>query len=113
MFPGETPGAATPDLSAALEQLWQKFLPQIEERIEILERAAAALSAGQLTPELRSEAHAAAHKLVGSLGTFGLADGSTLAREAESTYQDNLSLMNATHLADIVARLRTFVASRS
>ncbi|MGA7258829.1 MAG: hypothetical protein WBX09_19430, partial [Terracidiphilus sp.] len=62
---------ATPSISALLDQLWLKFRPQIEERVAVLEQAAAALAQGNLSPALCAEAQSAAHKLAGSLGTFG------------------------------------------
>jgi HPt (histidine-containing phosphotransfer) domain-containing protein len=67
----------------ALNRLWAQFLPQIEERVATLERAAKADAEGTLSPELCEQAGAAAHKLAGTLGTFGLEAGTELAREAE------------------------------
>jgi len=77
---------AQPALADALARLWTKFLPEILERVRVLERAAAALSAGTLGAEECSAAAAAAHKLAGVLGTFGFAQGTALAREAEVAY---------------------------
>ncbi len=70
-----TEPAAQPDLNEALDRLWNQFLPQIEERVATLETASQALSAGELSDELRDAAHAVAHKLAGILGTFGLTKG--------------------------------------
>jgi len=52
-------------LAAALDRLWVQFLPQIRERIEILEKSAQAFAAGRLTMEQHELASAAAHKLAG------------------------------------------------
>ena len=41
---------------------------------------------GSLTAEQREQASSAAHKLAGVLGTFGLDEGTNLAREAEILY---------------------------
>lgn len=99
-------------LSQALDQLWARFLPQIEERVSILESAAAAISADQLSTAQREAASAAAHKLAGVLGTFGLARGTDLARELEVTYSREGVPAPSAHIATITAELRAIVASR-
>ena len=70
-------------LSQAIERLWGRFLPEIKERIAVLEKAAEALTAQTLAPPCREAAQAAAHKLAGVLGTFGLTRGTDLARDLE------------------------------
>jgi HPt (histidine-containing phosphotransfer) domain-containing protein len=77
-------------LSDALNQLWARFLPQMEERVALLEAANRALEAGNVTDEERAAAAAAAHKLAGVLGTFGMGEGTNLAREAELLYSSDL-----------------------
>src|ERR1700733_14435297 len=80
-------GSAEPSsLAEAMNRLWAQFLPQIEERVANLELAAKAAAEGTLTSDLREQAHDAAHKLAGTLGTFGLQEGTELAREAEALY---------------------------
>ena|ERR1700679_2598052 len=73
-------GSSTQRLIA---NLWQRNQPQTLDRLALLDRAAAAAAAEQLTPELREEATSVAHKLAGSLGMFGFPDGTRLARELE------------------------------
>lgn len=106
--------AGQPDLAAAMSRLWLQFLPQLDERVTVLEDAAAALAKGTLTLIAREQATAAAHKLAGVLGTFGLAEGTTLAREAESAYSgESLTDFSAAiRLAAIAAQLRGMLASR-
>ena len=70
-------------ISAMLDQLWIRFLPEIHSRVDTLEAAAAACAAKELSPEMRANAHTTAHKLAGTLGMFGLAHGTDLAREFE------------------------------
>jgi len=108
---GITPGPAIDD---AMKQLWVRFSPQMQARVSTLEAAAAALTAGALTDELREQASSEAHKLAGVLGTFGLHEGTELAREAEHAYkEDPGSARNtADHLTAIAARLRTLIAAR-
>jgi HPt (histidine-containing phosphotransfer) domain-containing protein len=90
-----------PDIAGALRQLWIKFLPQIEERIAVLQEANRALELGDLSSEQRESAGSAAHKLAGVLGTFGMADGTDLAREAEHAYSTD-----GTANAETVIRLQ-------
>ncbi len=100
-------------ISAILDELWLKFRPQIEERVDVLDQAATALAQGNLSPALCAEAHSAAHKLAGSLGTFGLTDGTELARQAESIYKDCPGAHSAARIAEIAAALRAVIAARS
>jgi HPt (histidine-containing phosphotransfer) domain-containing protein len=106
--------AGQPSLSEAMNQLWARFLPQIEERVAVLEIAAAALAGGSLNPAQREQASSAAHKLAGVLGTFGLAEGTDLAREAEDYYSGNAEIDPATarRQAEVAERLRAMVKAR-
>jgi len=108
------PNSGPPDLTAALHRLWLQFLPQIEDRAAVLESAAAALAHNKLSAEQRQAAHAAAHKLAGTLGTFGLAEGTSLAREAELLYaaESELTQTAATRLAEVAHQLRIMLESR-
>ncbi len=101
-------------LVAALDQLWTRFLPEIRNRVGLLEAAAAACAANQLSTEQHKTAHAAAHKLAGSLGTFNLAHGTGLAREFELALAGNRTPdpSVAGRLAELAAELRTIVDSR-
>lgn len=108
---GNTPEPAVVD---AMNRLWVRFLPQIEARVATLEAAASALATGTLTEDLRQQASAEAHKLAGVLGTFGLHEGTELAREAEEAYgRSQEAIRNpADLLAGIATRLRALIASR-
>jgi HPt (histidine-containing phosphotransfer) domain-containing protein len=98
----------------AMNRLWAQFLPQIEERVKILETAARALDNGTLTGEQSEQAAAAAHKLAGVLGTFGLAKGTDLSREAEAFYSAPVTVNICSHgrLAEIASQLRVMLATR-
>jgi len=104
--------AAQLDLKEALDRLWTQFLPQIEERVAVLENASRALGEGELRDEQRGAAQAAAHKLAGILGTFGLTKGTILAREAEMLYSGDSDPASAASLTAIAAQLRTMIAGR-
>ncbi len=108
-----TEHAAQQDLNEALDRLWKQFLPQIEERVATIEHAADVLTAGELPDEQRDAAQAAAHKLAGILGTFGLTKGTILAREAEHLCSGDSDPALAGELAGIAAQLRAMVGSRS
>jgi HPt (histidine-containing phosphotransfer) domain-containing protein len=103
-----------PFLADALNRLWTQFLPQMEERVETLEAASAALASGTLSTGQRSQANSAAHKLAGVLGTFGSTKGTILAREAEILYSGGPETdpEAAARLAEIAAQLRTILDSR-
>jgi HPt (histidine-containing phosphotransfer) domain-containing protein len=73
---------AEPDTrtSALLASLWQRNLPQLQARLDLLDQAAAS---DPLPDTLRAEAASVAHKLAGSLGMFGYPEGTRLARQLE------------------------------
>ncbi len=101
-------------LSQAIDRLWVRFLPEIKERVLILEEAASAVAVNQLTAERREKAQAAAHKLAGVLGTFSLTRGTVLARELEMTFSRESSPdpESGEWLAAIAAELRAMVENR-
>lgn len=98
-------------MADALARLWARFLPEMLERVRVLESAATALVSGSLTDEERAAAAAAAHKLAGVLGTFGLAEGTELAREAETVYP-GAGVEQATRLKEIAERLEAMIRAR-
>ena len=101
-------------MAAAMARLWAKFLPEIEQRVGVLDDAARALSAGgTLSEEQRAAAHAAAHKLAGSLGTFGMQRGTELARLAEDLLATMPAANAGAELASWANELRAMVAARS
>ena len=105
---------APPDLASAIDLLWVRFQPEIRKRVEVLEVAATACSTSQLSDEQREAAHAAAHKLAGTLGIFNLARGTDLAREFEvlSSKEDATGPAQSDRLKAIAAELRTIVDNR-
>jgi HPt (histidine-containing phosphotransfer) domain-containing protein len=100
-------------MAAAMARLWTKFLPEIEQRVAVLDDAARALEAGTLSEEQRAAAHAAAHKLAGSLGTFGMQRGTELARLAEDLLAAMPAVTAGATLASWANELRAMVAARS
>ncbi|WP_072015944.1 response regulator [Leptolyngbya sp. KIOST-1] len=68
--------------AAAIASL-DRFRPAFEERLGVLQQAAAALTTNHLPEVMQTAARTAAHKLAGSLGMFGFVAGSHLARQLE------------------------------
>jgi HPt (histidine-containing phosphotransfer) domain-containing protein len=103
-----------PALTEAVNRLWGRFLPQLQERIATLETSAAAFTAGHLSTVQQAAANAAAHKLAGVLGTFGLTRGTVLARELEIIYSRDggPDPAQAARLTKIAAELRNLVENR-
>ncbi len=55
----------------------------VRERLNLLDRAAAAAETADLSEDLRVEAVGIAHKFAGSLGMFGYDRGTEIARQIE------------------------------
>jgi HPt (histidine-containing phosphotransfer) domain-containing protein len=102
--------AQTTDQTAAqtqklLHTLWNRNLPMMRERVQLLERAAETARSADLTPPLRRDAATTAHKLAGSLGMFGYAQGTEIARQLE-VLLDNPAPPNPDTLSTLAADLR-------
>jgi DNA-binding response OmpR family regulator len=67
-----------------LSETWISTQPQCLAQVEVLSQAVQALQADKLTPQRQFEAHHIAHKLVGTLGVFGLTQGESIARRLEA-----------------------------
>ncbi len=95
-------------MQAAVAAIWERYKDAIIDRVTVVEQAAAALLEDNLDTELRRQAEREAHKLAGSVGTFGFAIGSRLAREAEQMLRVGATLgpTQARRLMDIVTDLR-------
>jgi HPt (histidine-containing phosphotransfer) domain-containing protein len=70
-------------IEALLADLWQRHLPTLRERLDLLDRTAAEASCGTLAEALRLEALAVAHKLAGNLGMFGHQQATEIASTME------------------------------
>ena len=67
----------------SLSKIWEKFQGIFTAQLKVLEQATQALSEGRLTVELQQKAKQEAHRLGGSVGIFGFAEGSKLAKRLE------------------------------
>jgi diguanylate cyclase (GGDEF)-like protein len=70
-------------IKLAMSAIWERSQDVIMGRVVVIEGAVLALLAGNLTAESRRQAEREAHKLAGTVGTFGFWDASKLAHEAE------------------------------
>ncbi len=75
--------SAPDQIDTVLAQLWQKNLPTIRERLDLLDQFASAAATGTLDETTRVEALGIAHKLAGSLGMYGYQQGSEVASKME------------------------------
>jgi HPt (histidine-containing phosphotransfer) domain-containing protein len=70
-------------IDTILTQLWQKNLPTIRERLDLLDRFGSIAASGKLDEPTRIEALNIAHKLAGSLGMYGYQQGTEVASKME------------------------------
>jgi HPt (histidine-containing phosphotransfer) domain-containing protein len=95
-----------------LAELWKKYLPDIGERVGVLERACALLREGRFSEEERKPALGAAHKLAGAMGTFGHTHGTELAREVESMLENgNITPKQIDEMKSRIEELRAMIRS--
>lgn len=96
-------------IAERLTALWQRQRPEFAARVEVLERAAIAATDASLTPEMRAEAAALAHKLAGSLGLYGHVEAGKAARRMELLLEGAVS-PNGQELEGCAKQLRRVVA---
>jgi chemotaxis protein histidine kinase CheA len=80
------------ELSATVRDLWEQARPSILDRVDAIDDAIAAVMAGALGDEQRDHARREAHKLAGSLGTFGLRDATGHAAALETAFEGSPGL---------------------
>ena len=105
--PPASAGAAG-GLNSAVAGVWARYRDAVLARVDALEGAAIGLLEGRLDREGRREAEREAHKLAGSVGTFGFAEASRLAREAETLLAgpNEPGQAEALRLADLAVAIR-------
>jgi DNA-binding response OmpR family regulator len=79
-LPSEPP---VEDTTAMMLGLWERFKDSFQEQLTLLAQVVTVFQSGQITLELQQETKQTVHKLVGSLGIFGFARGSILAKKIE------------------------------
>lgn len=98
----ESPRESRQQTLALISQVWHRFKERVSEQVGVLERAAIAMEQQPLEQTLRQQAGQEAHTLAGSLGTFGLPEGSRLARQIEQALRSQVPLDRA-DVADLQA----------
>ncbi|WP_416674287.1 response regulator [Egbenema bharatensis] len=90
----------------SIQAIWLKFKDGFLTQVKRLEEVGVAVQSNQLTPELLHRAKQDAHKLAGSLGTFGHETGSQLAQEIEAILQSEATLQaTSAHFLELVQTL--------
>ncbi|WP_413166702.1 response regulator [Capilliphycus salinus ALCB114379] len=77
------------EIQSKINNIFEQFRGKFNENFAVLERANLAVLAGKLDPELQNNARAEAHKLAGSMGSFGYPEASNLARSLEHLLSKN------------------------
>lgn len=101
-------------VASALAELWPRARGTMLDRVGVLEQAARAAANGRLVGALRQRAVEEAHRLAGALGTFGLPEGTRLARELETRYAGGayLTAADGAELGEAAARVRAEIERR-
>lgn len=110
--PAPQPKEQVDPISLALDRLWARFLPEIMQRIAVIESAVDAVDSNCCTDDLRHQTHLAAHKLAGSLGTFGLPQGTEMARFIEQAFAPAENPTSADSLRRWIKQIRVLVENR-
>lgn len=92
----------------SVSQLWEKFKSTFITQVEVIEQATQALAEGSLTIELQRKAQQEAHRLAGSMGIFGFAEGSQWARQIEQLLntKETIGLTAALQVAQLLELLQ-------
>lgn len=102
----------SPDsVDAAVQQIWARTRDTVLARVDVLDEAVTALVEQRLDEDTRAGAEQAAHKLAGSAGTFGMPEGSRLARRLEQRFATSPDPDDAWSAAEEVVALRQALES--
>ena len=97
-------------VQAVMQEVWGKFKQTLGSHIVVFEQAIAQISTGTLDRELQASAQAEAHRLIGSLGSFGCLKGSEVARQIEHLLSlESLGSQEARQLEELVVHLKQTV----
>lgn len=102
----------SPDsVDAAVQHIWARTRDTVLARVDVLDEAVTALVEQRLDEDTRVGAEQAAHKLAGSAGTFGMPEGSRLARRLEQRFATSPAPDDAWSAAEEVVALRQALES--
>jgi DNA-binding response OmpR family regulator/HPt (histidine-containing phosphotransfer) domain-containing protein len=93
---------------ASVNKVIKRYKDTFVQRVTLLEQVELALLAGKLQPELQHRASNEAHKLAGTLGSFGYQTGSKLAQAIEHLLIDDkpLAPTQAPQLSRLLSELK-------
>jgi diguanylate cyclase (GGDEF)-like protein len=94
-------------LQQALAEAWSDVRPKMLERVAFLEQVVDELKTGAISPHLRQQAASEAHKMVGTVGSYGFRFSSELSRQIEGLLRDDrpIDSLRLSLLADKLAAL--------
>jgi diguanylate cyclase (GGDEF)-like protein len=101
--------AADDAARAAIRRIWEDHREGVIERLDVVDRAIAELMEGELSEETRLAAVREAHRLAGSVGTFGFPRASENARALEQAFRatDRLGRDSVPVLSNLALAVRT------
>lgn len=98
---------------ANIAQIWKRSKAKFWDQVAVLDQAAIAFGRDDLSPDLKQQAQHQAHRLAGSLGIFGLMEGSHLARQIEQLLQQGLVEVSPTTIAELVDQLKQVMTHKN
>ncbi|MBH8563135.1 response regulator [Nostoc sp. CENA67] len=98
---------SAPVSMTSVNRVLERYRNSFAEQVAVLEQAKTALLAGNLNEQLQQQALHEAHKLAGSMGSFGYPEGSRLAKTVEHLLLENspLSREQISHFSQLITAL--------
>jgi DNA-binding response OmpR family regulator len=102
-------------IQSTIAQAWETHRGTLQERLQTLDAMVTAVQRGHLNSELQQQGRSQAHKLAGSLGCYGFAEGSRIAHDLERLLELEVPLGDeqASQVARLVQNLRQSLAESS
>jgi DNA-binding response OmpR family regulator/HPt (histidine-containing phosphotransfer) domain-containing protein len=104
----------TEKVEILLIKIWQEYQETFTNILVLFETLVNNFYAHKLSENLRSQAHAEAHKLAGTLGSFGFPEGSEIAKEIEAILQNdqNISIENIDRMKKLINLLKLIIQQK-
>jgi DNA-binding response OmpR family regulator len=90
----------------SVNNIWQRNKESFTCQVALFEQVVAALMTDTLNEQIQHSAKLEAHKMAGSLGSFGFNEGSRLARSIEQLLESEVIGQQATQLQQLVSLLQ-------
>jgi DNA-binding response OmpR family regulator/HPt (histidine-containing phosphotransfer) domain-containing protein len=95
-------------LAEIMQKMWHEFQERLQQQLAILDAAIQ-----NLTPKQQQQAQEIAHRLVGSLGVYGMPQAANLARQIEQAIAPCASQLERQTLTNLLQQLRFCTAQFS